>query len=120
MAIEKVSLKTEKDGTQYSGEFEVEIPENLKDFAEHYGEETTRLGAKKSVVIYLQAWARREATKEENPMTSAEIAAAAPSLRVTFSEREAVDPVDKVLAQFGKLSEEKRAALLASLQEMIA
>jgi hypothetical protein len=120
MAREKVSWKTEKDGVQFSGEFEVEIPETLAEFAEHYGEETTRLGAKKSVVIYLQAWARREATKEENPMTAEAIAAAAPGLRVTFSEREAVDPVEKVLAQFGKLTEEKKAALMASLKEMIA
>jgi hypothetical protein len=120
MPLEKVSWKTEKDGVVHAGEFEVEIPETLADFAAHYGEETTRLGAKKSVIIYLQAWARRESTKEEKPMTPAEIAAAAPSLRVTFSEREAVDPVEKVLAQFGKLTEEKRASLLASLSEMMA
>jgi hypothetical protein len=120
MALEKVTWKTEKDGVAYSGEFEVEIPETLLDFAEKYGEETTRLGAKKSVVIYLQAWARREATKEEKPMTPSEIAAAAPTMRVTFSEREAVDPVEKVMAQFGKLTEEKKAALVASLKEMLA
>ena len=120
MPAEKVQWKTEKDGVVFAGEFEFEMPDSLLDAAEKFGEETVRLGFKKSAVIYLQAYARREATKEENPKTPAEIATSIPGLRITFSEREAVDPVEKVMAQFGKLTEEKKAALLASLKEMIA
>jgi hypothetical protein len=120
MPAEKVSWKTEKDGVTIAGDFEFDMPDTVAAAVEKFGEETVRLGFKKSAVIYLQAYARREATKEENPKTPTEIAESIPGLKITFSEREAVDPVEKVLSQFGKLTEEKKAALLASLKEMSA
>ncbi len=121
MAVEKVAwkTKTEEDGAVISGEFEFDFPDTLAGCIEKFGEETCRLGLKKSVAIFLQAYARRQVTKEEKPMTPAEVAVSIPGLRITFSEREITNPVDKVLAQFGKLSDEKRISLLASLQEML-
>lgn len=121
MAERKITWKTEKDGQKFEGEIVIpDFPDTLEAAVAKYGEETVALGFAKSHDIYIQARARREATKEEKPMTASEIAAEAPSWPVKFTEREVSDPVEKVLAQFGKLSDEKRAALLASLQEMIA
>jgi hypothetical protein len=120
MALKKVAWKTEKDGNTIAGEFEYDAPETLKGWEDKIGEESACIAIEKSVDIFLQAYARRQATKEEDAMKPAEIAKAIPGLRITFSRREASDPVDKVMAQFGKLSDEKRAALLASLQQMLA
>lgn len=124
MSMEKVSWKTEKkeDGKEpvvIAGEFELDFPDTVADAVEKYGEETVLLGLKKSVIIFLQAYARRSVTKEENPLTPEQVADSIPGLKVTFTEREVSDPVEKALALFGKLTPEKRAALLASLGEMV-
>ena len=120
MADRKIAWKTEKDGQKFEGEMVIPFPENLEAAVEKYGEETVFLGFAKSHDIYIQARARREATKDEKPMSASEIAAEAPTWAVKFSERETIDPVEKALAQFEKLSPEKKQALLASLQDMLA
>lgn len=118
MAIEKISWETTKDGVKISGEFEYDMPEGIEAKLQKYGEETVDLGFEKSARIYLQALARRLATNGEDPMSATEVANYMKTAKVSFSKRETVDPVEKIMAQFGKLSAEKRAAILASLEEM--
>jgi len=125
MSDERIMWKTEKvdaetgEKTVLSGEFTIDFPGTVDEAVEKYGEETSLLAIKKSVVIFLQAWARRQASKDEKPLSAEEIAAQANSIKIAFSEREVVDPVEKALAQFGKLTPEAKARLMASLSEMV-
>lgn len=119
MKNEMVQWKTKDGDTVKGGEFEFPFPETVDEAVEQYGEQTVLVGLKKSVTIWIQAWARREATKEENPMSVAEIATKAASMKPEFSEREYTDPVEKHLASFGKLTDEQKAKLLGSLREML-
>lgn len=114
--MEKIKWNTKKGDETLSGEFEYNIPETLAEMIEVFGDDNVRLAAKKSIVIYLQAWARREATKEENPLTAEEIAEKAPKIKVSFGEREYVDPIEKHIAALEKLTPAQKARLRAALE----
>lgn len=120
MKNETVMWKTKDGDVVKGGEFQFPFPENVQEAIDAYGEQTVLLGLKKSVTIWIQAWARREATKEENPMSVADIAAKAASMKPEFSEREYTDPVQRIADQYGKLSDEQKTKLLGSLREMLA
>lgn len=119
----EVSAKIGKTGTPVSVNFQ--MPENLAEMSTTFGEDVVYNHVKSSITVALQSFMRSkiDPAREGGPMSKADLQAEisgdgtedAPGWK-PGTRNPGKSAADKVKEQFGKMSPEDRAALLASLQ----
>lgn len=108
-----ISVKPNKDADPVS--YEYPMPENLDDLSEAFGEEVVYNNATANMVVGLQSFIRGLHNAEE-PKSAEEIAEAVANWK-PGTRKPAMSKVEKATELFASLTDEEKAAALASLQD---
>ena len=114
--MEKRKITANAPKVDKSATAEINVPTNLKEAAEVWGEDVCMSHLLGSVTINVQSSIRRklEGSKTTEPMEPEAIAKSLANYKPTKAP-DRMDPIEKMAAQVDKLSPEQREALIKQL-----